>query len=102
MSFLKEKNETCEITHLKPSFIQSGNCISKKILPREICSGKCDSEESSYFRINNMILSNKKCKCCKAEKTYIEDIEIICDNEVFKAEYIRIAECKCRDCESNT
>ena len=82
--------------------MQIVNCISKKILPREICSGKCDSEESNYFKLNNMVISsNKKCRCCKAETTFSENIEMICDDEVFKTEYIRIASCKCNDCESN-
>ena len=99
--FIKEKNDTCQLTYLQPNYIQIGNCISKKILSREICAGSCDSRETNYIKIKNKIIPNKECKCCTAEKIFTENIQMICNNEVVDAEYIRIDSCKCKDCDEN-
>lgn len=86
---------------MRPGRIKShdGRCISKDEHPREKCSGGCDSFEYSYVRVNGtMIIGNKVCKCCAAEQVEIEQIEMICDQESVKAEYVRIKKCKCDMC----
>ncbi len=96
------KNDTCQLTNLNHDYILTGNCISKNTLPREICSGACKSQEQNYIEINNVIYPNKQCKCCSAGKTFKQKIEMICNNEIVDAEYIRIASCNCKECEINS
>lgn len=67
-------------------------------MPREICSGSCETHESSYMKLKGMIIGNKVCRCCTAETTYTETVKMICNGSKVDAEYVRIAKCKCEMC----
>lgn len=97
---IKEPTEKCDVVKLKPAHIKTpdGKCISKTILPREKCSGGCDSYESSFVKMNNLVIGNKVCKCCAAEETTIEKITMLCDGKEEEAEYVRVKKCKCDMC----
>ena len=97
---MTETTEKCDVVRLKPAYIKShdGRCISKELLAREKCSGGCDSYESSFVKVQNMVIGNKVCKCCAAEETSIDIIKMICDQKEVDAEYVRIKKCKCDMC----
>ena len=74
-------------------------CISTKKVHREICSGSCDSFESNKLRFSGMLVGEKVCKCCSADKTFIEKVEMNCGRSgIIEAEYERILSCKCNQC----
>ncbi|RMZ99351.1 SCO-spondin [Brachionus plicatilis] len=91
-------NNTCQVIKLKPQFIQTGGCISEKMLPREVCSGSCPSYEKSYIRFPGLANNAKSCKCCSADKTFTQNVAMRCPDGRIQAEYIRLASCKCEIC----
>lgn len=70
------------------------------MVPREECSGSCESHESSYVKLKSKIIGNKVCKCCSAATTVTEKIDMVCGSETVEAEYVRIKSCKCNQCGS--
>lgn len=68
------------------------------MLPREVCSGACETHESSFMKLKGKLIGSKVCKCCSAEETYTETVKMICDGVPIDAEYVRIAKCKCEMC----
>lgn len=86
------------MTRLKPKFIKSDNCISEDMLPREVCAGSCETHESSYIKVQGLVIGTKVCKCCSAEETYTETVKMTCDGKSVDTEYVRISKCKCEIC----
>lgn len=89
---------------LKPSIIKSGGCVSNTTVEREMCAGKCASYQTSYIKLAGKNIGNKECRCCGADKTHTEKIEMTCNGQSVSAEYVRIDSCKCNTCagESNS
>merc|ERR1712043_126912 len=90
---LKPKSDVCQVVKLPDSVIRSGDCVSNKVLEREMCAGKCNTYQTSFIRVfgHDQKIGNKLCKCCGADDTHIEQIEMTCaNNEVKQAEYVRI------------
>merc|ERR1712150_307050 len=77
---LKPKSDVCQVVKLPDSVIRSGDCVSNKVLEREMCAGKCNTYQTSFIRVfgHDQKIGNKLCKCCGADDTHIEQIEMIC------------------------
>ena len=69
-----------------------------------MCAGRCNTYQTSYIRVfgqGDKKIGNKQCKCCGADDTRIEMIDMTCgNNEKIQAEYVRIESCKCDHCDS--
>ena len=65
-----------------------------------MCTGECNTYQTSFIRVNGMNIGNKQCKCCSADRTHIEIVAMICDNTFISAEYVRIDSCACSVCDS--
>jgi hypothetical protein len=90
--------DKCKVVKLQPNYLYAGKCRSTAILPRETCKGTCNSHESSYLKIDGVIYGDKVCKCCSADKTYIEKVQVDCDGKKKMVDYVRIESCKCELC----
>jgi len=96
----KKSTEKCEVVRDKFQYISSpdGRCKSKDLLPVEKCAGGCESYESSYIKMDNMVIGNKVCKCCSVDETHTQNVTMICGDKEETALYFRIKSCKCNMC----
>jgi hypothetical protein len=90
--------ETCSLKILEPKILRYNNCYSKEELPTETCTGPCETYENNSINFQGMVFGEKVCKCCSAEKTYSQQVIMICDGVEVPAEYTRISKCKCNQC----
>lgn len=100
---LKPKTDICSVVPLQNETITSGNCTSVKKVPMEMCAGKCNTYQTSWVTFSNnpdMKLGNKHCRCCAADKTHVEAIDMVCDGVLVTAQYVRIDSCACNHCDS--
>ncbi len=94
-------SDKCQLIKLPPAYIFSGNCVSNQSLEREMCSGKCNTYQTSYIVVEHLgvKMGNKLCKCCGASATHEETVTMICNNALVSAQYVRIDSCKCNVCD---
>ena len=104
MPFFKPKGaqDKCDVVRSKPRYHQVANCISVKPVVDSFCGGSCYSHESNKLKFRKVIIGEKECKCCGAEKVEEEPIEMKCKTasgyEYETATLVKILSCKCHQC----
>lgn len=90
---------------MKDEYVRAGSCVSIARVPREQCTGGCDSQASNVVTIANMSyqLGNSTCYCCAPKETYTETISMECQaigsgGYIATAKYTRIRSCECQAC----
>ena len=95
----------CRVAVLPDEYIRVGKCISLLRLPREQCSGGCESQASNVLTLGNVSyqMGNSTCECCAPDDTYIQIVSMDCQavgvvSSIPEASYMRIRSCSCKVC----